>query len=482
MAEKSDTEKSLGIGVKKSEDFSKWYNEVVLKAGLADFAAAKGFMVIRPHGYHIWERIKEFLDAEFKRTGHKNVYFPALIPEKFLRREQEHVEGFAPEVFWVSETSKELNEKFALRPTSETIVYDSYSRWIRSWRDLPILYNLWNSVFRAETKMTKLFIRTREFLWQEGHTVHATKDEADAEVERMLGIYKKLAEDVLAIPVIAGIKTETEKFPGALYTTTIESLMPDGRALQMGTSHNLGQHFAKAFNIKFMDKDNTEKYVWQACWGVSTRLIGALIMVHGDDKGLVLPPKLADTQIVIIPIFFKNSEQKILQRCKETKDRLEKAGFLVELDDREYSPGFKFNEWELKGVPLRIEIGPKDLERNQATVVRRDTCKKESVKASELIDAARKTLDDIQSSLFNKAKKMLDDHVYDVENEKDFKKVIGRGMIRANWCGSVKCEEALKETGATIRCIPFGTKLQRKGKCIKCGSETSLIAYFAKAY
>ena len=480
----SEEKTTLGITVKKNDNFSEWYNEVVLKGGLADFADLKGFMVIKPHGYAIWEKIQQHFDAEIKKLGHKNAYFPAVIPEKFFEKEKEHVEGFSPEVFWITQAGKEkLNEKLALRPTSETIIYDSYSRWIRSWRDLPVLINCWNSVFRSETKMTKLFLRTREFLWQEGHTCHATKEEADKEVMTILNIYKRLMEELLAIPVMTGKKTESEKFAGALYTTTLEALMPDGRAIQMGTSHNLGQHFSKAFGIKFSDKDKQEKYVWQTSWGISTRLIGAVIMAHGDDKGLVLPPSIAPVQAVIIPIVFEKSKKAVINKSEEVRDLLS-TQFSVELDDREgYSAGFKFNEWELKGVPIGIEIGPKDVEKNQAVLARRDTGEKEIVKLPEIGKKVKQTLEMVQKNLFEKSKKLLKENTHEASDLKQFKKLIeSRGMIIANWCGDAKCEEQVKtDTGATIRCMPF-EKIDKKGKCIACGKDGHLRAYFARAY
>ncbi len=476
----------LGITVSKDKDFSEWYNEAVLKAGLADFAEVKGFMVIKPYGYAIWEKIQEYFNNEIKKLGHRNAYFPAVIPDKFFEKEKEHVEGFSPEVFWIERAGDtKLNEKLALRPTSETIIYDSYSKWIRSWRDLPVLLNCWNSVFRAETKMTKLFLRTREFLWQEGHTCHATHEEADKEVMTILEIYKKLMEELLAIPVITGMKSESEKFAGALYTTTLEALMPDGRAIQMGTSHNLGQHFAKAFNIEFTAKDKKKKYVWQTCWGISTRLIGAIVMVHGDDRGLVLPPNVAPVQAVVVPIIFEKSKKDVIDEAKKIREKLEKEGISIELDDREeYSAGYKFNEWELKGVPLRIEIGPKDLERKQVVFVRRDSGKKDIVKIENVSKASKATLDDIQKTLFNKAKKFLEENTHEVRDFKEFEKILEgkRGMIIANWCGSQKCEEEIKaKTGATIRCQPF-EKIDKAGKCIFCGKDTNNRVYFARAY
>ncbi len=484
--ENAEEEKNiLGITVSKQKDFSEWYNEAVLKSGLADFAEVKGFMVVKPYGYAIWEKIQEYFNSEIKKLGHKNAYFPALIPDKFFEKEKEHVEGFSPEVFWIERAGDtKLGEKLALRPTSETIIYASYSKWIRSWRDLPVLLNCWNSVFRAETKMTKLFLRTREFLWQEGHTAHATHDEADKEVITILGVYKKLMEELLAIPVIPGVKSESEKFAGALYTTTLEALMPDGRAIQMGTSHNLGQHFAKAFDIQFTDKDKEKKYVWQTCWGISTRLIGAIVMMHGDDKGLVLPPSIAPLQAVIVPIIFEKTKKEVLAEANKIKDRLSKEGISVELDDREHSAGYKFNEWELKGVPLRIEIGPKDIEKKQVVFVRRDMNKKDIVKIENVSKAAKATLDDIQKSLFAKAKRFLEENTHEVKDMKEFENILekSRGMIIANWCGSAKCEEAIKEkTTATIRCQPF-EKIDKAGKCIMCGKDANNRVYFARAY
>lgn len=470
----------------KKSNFSDWYTEAVLKAELADYASAKGFMVFRPYSYSIWERIKDFLDRRFKETGHSNAYFPALIPESLIKKEAEHFAGFKPETFVVTKAGKrDLSEKLVVRPTSETIAYESYAKWIRSWRDLPLLLNFWNSVLRAEIKATKPFIRTSEFLWQEGHTVHANEKDADEEVMKMLNIYKELIEDYLAIPVLVGKKTEKEKFPGALYTATLEAMMPDGKALQMGTSHNLGQNFSKAFKIKFVGKDKKEHYAWQTCWGASTRLIGAIVMVHGDDKGLVLPPKIAPYQVAIVPIYYEKAERSaVLKKAKEISDRLEKDGIRVKIDDREeYTPGWKFNEWELKGVPLRIEIGPKDLKKNEAVLVRRDTVKKTVVKGTKLATEVSKTLEDIQKSLFDKAKKFLDDNIVTVKTYDEFKDVLEKkgGFVRASWCSDPKCEERIKEeTTATIRLIPF-EKEKVFSKCI-CGNEADKVVYFAKAY
>ncbi|MEM7826821.1 MAG: proline--tRNA ligase [Candidatus Aenigmatarchaeota archaeon] len=467
----------------KDKDFSRWYNKVVLEAGLADFSSVKGFMFIRPYGYAIWEEIQRILDKKLKATGHKNAYSPAVIPENLLNKEKEHINGFAPECFWITHSgSNKISERLALRPTSETIIYYSYAKWIRSWRDLPLLLNYWNSVFRAEITMTKLFLRTCEFLWQEGHTVHATKEDADEEVMRILSIYKDLIENYLAIPVLVGKKTEREKFPGALYTATLEALMPDKRALQMGTSHNLGQNFSKPFNIKFLDKDEKKKYVWQTSWGVSTRLIGGLVMTHGDDKGLVLPPRIAPTQIIIIPIIFEKTKNIVLAKAEELSKLLGKR-YRVEVDAREeYTAGWKFNEWEVKGVPLRIEIGPTDIEKGQVILVRRDTGKKINVKESNLLKEVKSTLDEIQKNLFERARNFLSTNIITVKDYEDFKKVHKKGFVKACWCSSSKCEEKIKEeTGATIRLIPF-EKEKIFSTCIYCGRKAKSVAYFARAY
>ncbi len=474
--------KQEGITIKKSENFSEWYNQVVLKSELADYAAMKGFMVVRPLGYAIWENIRDVFDGMIKKLGHKNTYFPTLIPEKFLHKEAEHFKGFVPETFVVTHSGdNKLKERLVVRPTSETIMYDSYARWIRSWRDLPLLLNQWNSVLRAEIKATKLFLRTSEFLWQEGHTAHATKDEAGKEVLMILNLYRKVVEEYLAIPVIAGRKSEMEKFAGAEYTTTIEALMPDGKALQAGTSHHLGQHFAKAFNIKFLDKDGKTKFVWQTSWGITTRLIGAMIMLHSDDRGLVLPPKIAPVHVVIVPIGFKE-EEKVLTEAKSIQKFLERKGYNVELDERdEYTPGWKFNEWELRGVPVRIEIGPKDLKKKQIVLVRRDTSQKIGVKISNVDKEIENLMDNIQQDLFKKAKKFLDDNTTAVKSYDEFKKVLERrgGFLKTGFCGSKECEERIKnDTTATVRVIPFK---KENSKCVICG-EKGEVTYFAKAY
>jgi prolyl-tRNA synthetase len=476
-----------GITVKKSEDFSEWYTQVILKSELADYAPVKGCMIFREHSYAIWEKIQEIFNQKIKRTGHRNVYFPLFIPESFLRREAKHFAGFTPEVAWVTMGGDTpLEERLAIRPTSETIMYATFAKWIRSWRDLPVKINQWCSVVRWETKATKLFLRTREFLWQEGHTAHATKEEADKEVMEILEAYKDVMENYLAVPVLAGKKTELEKFAGALYTTALEAMMPDGKALQMGTSHQLGQNFSKVFDIKFLDQEEKEQNVWQTSWGFSTRIIGALVMVHGDDKGLVLPPKIAPIQVVIVPIPYKGAEaENIKNKTKEICEKLTNVGIATVLDSRpEYTPGWKFNEWELKGVPIRIEVGPRDIKQKQIMLVRRDTREKATVKEEEAVQAVTRLLEEIQNSLFSKAKKILEEDTITVKTYDEFKNVLKEkgGFIRASWCGGTTCEEKVKdETGATIRIVPF-EKEKTFSKCFHCGQEAKEVVYFARAY
>lgn len=474
-----------GITVKKDKNFSEWYTQVVLKSGLTDYGPIQGSIAFRETAFEIWESIQGFFNEQIKKTGHKNAYLPLLIPEKLLKKEAEHFEGFVPEVYWVTHAGdNELNERLAIRPTSETIVYHFYSKWIRSWRDLPVLLNFWNNVLRAEIKSTKPFIRTSEFLWQEGHTAHETKEEADKEVMYILSIYQQLMEKLLAIPVLTGSKTEREKFAGAFYTTTLEAMMPDGKALQMGTSHNLGQNFSKPFEVTFLDNKGQSRFAWTTSWGISTRLIGALVMVHGDDKGLVLPPMVAPNQLVIIPIYYEKSERTaVLKKSKDVAAKLSKI-YRVIIDDREsYTPGWKFNEWEMKGVPVRIEIGPKDLKKKQMVVVRRDTNEKIEIKEKELNRKLRQILTNIQSNLFKKAKEFLKNNTHRVETYDEFKKsIIKGGFVRAVWCGDEKCEEEIKEeTTATIRIIPF-KKEKIFGACVHCNKKGKHVVYFAKAY
>jgi prolyl-tRNA synthetase len=479
---------TLGLSVKKSEDFSEWYTQLVLKAELADYASGKGFIVLRPYGFEIWEQIKAFFDSKIKKTGHKNAYFPTLIPESLLRKEAEHFQGFTPEVFWVTQAGTQtLSDRYAVRPTSETIIHDSMSKWIRSWRDLPMLLNVWNSVLRAEIKSTKPFIRSAEFLWQEGHTAHATEKEAEKEVMDILLVYRQLMQDLLSIPVLIGKKTEKEKFVGAVYTTTLEAMMPDGRAVQMGTSHHLGQNFSKNFEIRFLGEDSELHFVWQTSWGISWRLIGATIMQHGDDKGLLLPPKVAPIQIVIIPIIFSSlTGGEVLAKCNEVAEHLETNGVRVFLDSREnYTPGWKFNEWELKGVPLRIEIGPRDVASNTLVLVRRDSGKKESVPIGKVTELAKERLNEIQSLLFERAKDRLARQTVSATTYDQLKKTIESegGFVRAPWCSSQDCEIKVKEeTGSDIRLIPFDEPVDTSSKCVVCGATATQTAYFARAY
>lgn len=477
----------IGVTVKKTDDLSGWYTETVLKSKLADYAPIKGCIIFREHSYAIWENIQKIFNEKIKKSGHNNVYFPLFIPESLLKKEAEHFAGFVPEVAWVTiGGANTLEEKLAIRPTSETIFYATYAKWIRSWRDLPIKLNQWCSVVRWETSATKPFLRTREFLWQEGHTAHTTKKEADQEVMVILEDYKDLMESYLAIPVLIGVKTESEKFAGALYTTTLEAMMPDGKALQMGTSHNLGQNFAKVFNIKFIGEDEKAHFVWQTSWGISTRIIGALVMIHGDNKGLVLPPKIAPIQVVIIPILYKDVDSiPILAKAKEIFKRLMNKKIAVVLDDRpEYTPGWKFNHWELKGVPLRIEIGPRDVKLKQVILVRRDTFEKIVNREEETEKTVTKLFKEIQNNLLFKAKGFLEEKTTTVKTYEEFKETLKEkgGFIRAYWCLSAKCEERIKkETGATIRLISF-KNLEAFTSCVHCGDKAKKMVYFAKAY
>ncbi len=468
----------------KAVDYSQWYVDVILKTKMMDYSPVKGFMAIRPAGYAIWEKIQEQMDKRFKETGHQNAYFPLLIPQSLLQKEAEHVEGFAPEVAWVTKGGGEvLAEPLLVRPTSESIICDFYSRWVQSWRDLPILINQWCSVVRWE-KSTRPFLRTSEFLWQEGHTCHRTEDEAEAETLQMLNVYKDCIEKEMAIPVVAGRKTEREKFAGALRTYSVEALMSDGRALQAGTSHNLGQHFARVFDITFLDQDDQLKHVWQTSWGVSTRLIGALIMVHGDDRGLVLPPRLAPTQIVIIPILTKKDRERVLEAVSTLEQEL-KNDFRVKLDDREeYSPGWKFNDWEMRGIPLRIELGPKDLDKGHVVLARRDTGEKEFVPREELAKRLPLLLEQIQDDMFNRALEFQKANTRSGSDYEEFKRIMNeeRGFFVASWCGGSACEEQIKnDTKATIRCLPFDLEPEHD-TCLACGEKAGTVAYFARAY
>jgi len=479
------SKEDIGITVSKEADFSEWYTQVVLKAKLADYAPVKGLIVLRPDGYSIWESLRITFDEKFSKNGIRNGFLPILIPESLLGKEQKHFAGFNPEVFWVTHSGEnEIGDRLALRPTSETLAYTMYSKWIQSWRDLPLKINFWNTALRAEIKATKPFLRTSEFLWQEGHTVHAGQEEAEKEVMKILEIYKNTVEDELAIPVVTGKKSEKEKFVGAVYTTTMEAIMPDGKALQMGTSHFLGQNFSIPFEVKFSDKDNIEQFAWQTSWGVSWRLIGAMIMVHGDDKGLVLPPKVAPIQVVIIPIYKSNEAREIVfPKLNEISKQLESKKIRVHVDDRnELTPGYKFNDWELKGVPLRIEIGPKDIEKQQVILAKRYNREKTNLGFNE-IEKITTILEEIQTDMLKIAKIKAKENTINISDYSEFKSKIGKGgFFNTYWCGKTECEEKIKEeTGADIRVIPFGSE-NTNGKCIYCKEQSVAIPIFARGY
>ncbi|MDP1568892.1 MAG: proline--tRNA ligase [Vicinamibacterales bacterium] len=469
----------------QSTDFSRWYLDIVRKAELADYSPVKGCMVIRPYGYAIWELIQQQLDQRFKATGHVNAYFPLFVPESLLLKEADHVEGFAPQVAWVTKGgTEELDERLAIRPTSETIIGVMYQKWIQSWRDLPVLINQWANVVRWE-KVTRPFLRTTEFLWQEGHTAHETEAEAEEETRKILALYKEFAENVLAMPVVDGQKSSSEKFAGASRTYSIEALMGDGRALQAGTSHNLGQNFAKAFEIQFQGRDKTLQHVWTTSWGVSTRLIGGVIMTHGDDSGLILPPRVAPWQVVIVPIPRGNWQETVLPKCQEIRDQLTAAGIRVRLDaDESQTPGWKFAEYEMRGVPLRLEIGPKDIEKASVFAARRDTRAKQSIPMEGLPAAITALLDEIQVNLLARARQFREEHTSTTDSYEEFQRIMeGRpGFVIAPWCESDACEAAIKaETQATIRNIPFGSA-PPTAPCLKCGQPATVSAWFAKSY
>ena len=487
--------------VKRSENYSEWYNELVVRADLAENSSVRGCMVIKPYGYAIWEKMQSALDNMFKATGHQNAYFPLFIPKSFFEKEAEHVEGFAKECAVVThhrltpkkdgtaglepDPDAQLEEELIVRPTSETIIWDTYKRWIKSYRDLPILCNQWANVVRWEMR-TRMFLRTAEFLWQEGHTAHATREEAEAEAKKMLNVYADFAEKFMAVPVIKGVKSPNERFAGAVDTYCIEAMMQDGKALQAGTSHFLGQNFAKAFDVKFLSKENKLEYVWATSWGVSTRLMGALIMTHSDDEGLVLPPALAPIQVVIIPIFKTEEEcEKINQQAERIKTTLEQQGISVRYDDRrEYKPGWKFHEYEFKGVPLRITIGARDLAEGKCEIARRDTMNKELVDIATVTELVKPTLDDIQSNLYNRALQYRLDNTRKADTWEEFVDILEHkgGFISAHWDGTAETEEKIKElTKATIRCIPFDNE-KEEGRCVYSGKPSSQRVIFAKAY
>ena len=461
-------------------DFAQWYTDVVKKAELCDYTSVKGFMAIKPYGYAIWENIQHELDRRFKETGVQNVYMPLFIPESLLEKEKDHVEGFAPEVAWVTHGGLEpLQERLCVRPTSETLFCDFYAKDIHSYRDLPKVYNQWCSVVRWE-KTTRPFLRSREFLWQEGHTAHATAEEAEARTIQMLNLYADFCEQVLAIPVIRGQKTDKEKFAGAEATYTIESLMHDGKALQSGTSHNFGDGFAKAFGIQYAAKDNTLQYVHQTSWGMTTRMIGAIIMVHGDNNGLVLPPRIAPTQVVIVPI--QQQKEGVLDKAFALKDVL--SNFRVKVDDSDKSPGWKFSESEMRGIPVRVEIGPRDIENNEAVLVRRDTHEKITVSLDEIEAKVSELLDTIQSDMLERARAHRDSHTYVATTYDEFVKTINEkpGFVKAMWCGDQACEDKIKEdTAATSRCMPFAQE-NLSDKCVCCGKPAKKMVYWGRAY
>jgi len=470
----------------RSIDFSQWFIDCLKKAEVIDYAPVKGCMVIRPYGYAIWEKMQKMLDERIKALGCQNAYFPLFIPESFLKKEAEHVAGFAPQVAWVTKGgNEELEEPLAVRPTSESIICYMFSKWIQSYRDLPLLVNQWANVVRWEM-VTRPFIRTTEFLWQEGHTVHRTYEEAEEFALKVLDMYVDFYEKDLGVPVIKGQKTEREKFAGALTTYAIELLMPDGKGLQGGTSHNLGQHFSKVFDIKYLNEKQEEVYAWQTSWGVSTRAVGALIMTHGDDEGLILPPSVAPYQVVIIPIIFEKTKEATLKEAIRLRDVISQSGIRVHLDERlEYTAGWKFSEWEMRGVPIRIEIGPKDIERGLLPVVKRNTRQKEFVPMTNISESLQVVIKSVQNELFESAKRYLKGHITFSDEYEDFKRLIDEraGYILAGWCGDSKCEEVVQEeTKATIRVIPM-EELDRKAKvCIKCGRKAKHTVYFVRAY
>lgn len=477
-------EVKIGITESKSGNFSEWYTQVVLKAELADYIPVKGMIAVRPDGYAVWELIQRAFDDAFKRAGVRNAFLPTLIPESLLNREKSHFEGFNPEVYWVTHSGdSEIGDRLALRPTSETLAYSMYAKWIKSWRDLPLKLNFWNTALRAEIKSTKPFLRTSEFLWQEGHTAHTTRQEAARQVETMLEIYRNVVETYLAVPVESGRKSRREQFVGAEYTLTIESIMPDGRALQMGTSHLLGQNFSVPFGVKFADKDNVERHVWQTSWGVSWRLLGALIMVHGDDKGLILPPQVAPLQVVIVPILGRQNKDERVQRAADAiRDTIQGVGIRVSVDDRVgLQPGFKFNDWEMRGIPLRLEIGPRDVKRQEVVLVRRDTGIKQTVPDDDIGKIVSEMLDVIQSDMLDAARRKAANLTGVVS---DYDSLISGsekgGFLKASWCGDVDCEESIREkTGAEIRLI-FSDR--QDDVCVRCGRQSNHQVLFARGY
>jgi len=477
------SEKTLGITAKKSEDFSEWYTQIVQKSDLADYTDVSGCIVFKPLAYAIWEKIVSEVDKRFKKSGIKNAYFPLLIPEKLLSKEKEHVKGFSPEVAWVTYAGNtQLDERLAIRPTSETIMYASFSKWIKSWRDLPLRINQWNNVVRWEFKHPVPFLRTREFLWNEGHTVFATKKEAEAERDEIMGIYQDVTENYMALHGLLGKKSEKEKFAGAEYTITLEYLLSNGKAIQGPDFHHDGQNFAKAFNITFLDKKEEKQHAWQNTFAITTRMIGIMIAIHSDDKGLVLPPKIAPNQIIIIPIFTKENKEKIIKKANEIKTKLKR--FDPILDDREeYSAGFKFNESELKGYPIRIELGPKDLEKKQVILVRRDTNHKEPIKITSLTKTVPKVLEEIQTSLLKKATELIESNIKKAKDFQELKQHIkDQKIVLAPFCNEAKCEEMIKYKTGGAKTLNSPLNQKTNAKCISCNKPTKELFYFGKSY
>jgi len=475
-------ENQVGISIKKDENFSEWYTQAILKSEMADYTAVSGSIVYRPKSYAIWETIQREVDKKLKKLGVQNAYFPLLIPEKYLMKETEHVEGFSPEVAWVTHTgNSKLDERLAIRPTSETIMYPSYAKWIRSWKDLPLKLNQWNNVVRWEFKHAVPFLRGREFLWNEGHTVFAKREEAEKEMKDIIRLWDSFCKDYLALPSLVGQKSEKEKFAGAEYTWSTEFMMPNGKAIQGPDTHFDGQNFAKAFDISFLDENEKKQLPYQNTWAISTRMMGVMFAIHGDDKGIVLPPKIAPNKVVLIPILFTKTKDKVMKVAKDIEKKLKKYDGI--LDDREdYSAGWKFNEWELKGIPIRLELGPKDVEKKQAVIVRRDSGEKIVVKLKDLNSSIDKVLEDIQSSLFEKAKKALYDSIEEVGMISELKKTISKKKIgKTNWCGNVTCEENIKnKTGTKSLNSEFNSK--GAGKCFACEANAEFVTYFGKSY
>ena len=472
-------DKKLGIEAEKDE-FSGWYTQIIIKADLADYSSVSGCMIFKPSAYAIWEKIKEETDKRFKKIGLKNVYFPLLIPESLLKKEAQHLKGFSPEVAWVTHAGNtELKERLAIRPTSETIMYESYSKWIRSWRDLPMRYNQWNNIVRWEFKHPILFLRTREFLWNEGHTVFATQKEALAEEKQILGIYSEILKDYMAISGFISRKTESEKFAGAEFTKAIECLLPNGRVVQGPDFHFDGQIFSKAFNIQFLNKQGKKEFVWQNTFALTTRMLGIMFAIHGDNKGIIIPPRVAPIQIVIIPIFKENEKSNVLKKAQE----LEKLNFRVFLDDRDYTPGYKFNDWELKGVPVRIEIGPRDIANNQVVVVRRDTSKKEIVKINVLEKKVEKILDDVQKNLLKKSEQLLKKDTVMTKNiQETIKAIKDKKLVVSEWCGSEECEDWIKTKTGGAKIIGINEKKKASSKCVYCNKKAMHVVWIAKSY